>query len=73
MLFREAVAVYCENRTKRTNALCERNAEFLCVTAGGTYSDLGCKRLLDPVGGTNVRENSEIVSWPKGTSAGELP
>jgi hypothetical protein len=26
MLFRETVAVYCENHTEHTNTLCERNA-----------------------------------------------
>jgi hypothetical protein len=36
MLFRETVAVYCENHTEHTNTLCEQNAEFLYVTAGGT-------------------------------------
>jgi hypothetical protein len=37
MLFREAVAVYC-NRTEHTNTPCG-HAEFQCVKAGGTYSD----------------------------------
>jgi hypothetical protein len=34
MLFRETVAVYCENHT-----LCGQNAEFMNVTAGGVYSN----------------------------------
>jgi hypothetical protein len=38
-LFREAIAVYCENHTKHTNAICGQNAEFYCVKAHGTYSD----------------------------------
>jgi hypothetical protein len=33
MLFRETVAVYCENRTGHTNTLCGQNAEFQCVEA----------------------------------------
>jgi hypothetical protein len=31
MLFWETVAVYCENRMKQTNTLCEQNAEFWYV------------------------------------------
>jgi hypothetical protein len=37
MLFRETVAVYCENRTEHTNTLCGQNAEFGYVKAGATY------------------------------------
>jgi hypothetical protein len=29
MLFMELIAVYCENRKKHVNALCEQSAEFL--------------------------------------------
>jgi hypothetical protein len=39
MLFRETVAVYCENHTQHTNTLCGQNAEFWCVKEGGTYSN----------------------------------
>jgi hypothetical protein len=28
MLFKETVAVYCENRTEHTNTLCGQNADF---------------------------------------------
>jgi hypothetical protein len=35
MLFRRAVAVYCENRTEHTNTLCGQKAEFYHVKAGG--------------------------------------
>jgi hypothetical protein len=28
MLFRETVAVYCENHTEHTDTLCGQNAEF---------------------------------------------
>jgi hypothetical protein len=38
MLFRETVAVYCENHTEHTNALCGGNEEILYVKAGGTHS-----------------------------------
>jgi translation initiation factor IF-1 len=31
MLFRETVAVYCENHTEHTNTLCGQNAAFWCV------------------------------------------
>jgi hypothetical protein len=37
MLFRETVAVYCENNTEHTNTLCRQNAEFWYVKAGGIY------------------------------------
>jgi hypothetical protein len=37
MLFRETVAVYCENHTEHTDTLCGQNAEFLYVKAGGIY------------------------------------
>jgi hypothetical protein len=39
MLVGETVAVYCENRTEHTDALCGQNAEFWYVNAGGTYSN----------------------------------
>jgi hypothetical protein len=32
MLFRETVAVYCENHTEHTNTLCGQNAEFYVET-----------------------------------------
>jgi hypothetical protein len=38
-LFRETVAVYCENHTEHKDTLCGQNAGFQCVKAGGTYSD----------------------------------
>jgi hypothetical protein len=39
MLFRETVAVCCENHTEQTSTLWEQNAEFYYVTAGGTYNN----------------------------------
>jgi hypothetical protein len=39
MLFRETVAVYCENHTEHTDTVCGQNAEFWYVKAGGTYSN----------------------------------
>jgi hypothetical protein len=38
MLFKETVAVYCENQMEHTNTHCGRNAELFDVIAGGTYS-----------------------------------
>jgi hypothetical protein len=38
MLFRETVAVYCENHTEHTNTLCGQNVESLDVTTNGKYS-----------------------------------
>jgi hypothetical protein len=39
MLFRETVAVYCENHMEHTNTPCGQNAEFWYVKAGGTYTN----------------------------------
>jgi hypothetical protein len=39
MLFRETVAVYCENHTEHTVMLCGQNVEFWYVKAGGIYSN----------------------------------
>jgi hypothetical protein len=39
MLFREIIAVYCENHTEHINTLCGYNAEFYYGKAGGLYSD----------------------------------
>jgi hypothetical protein len=39
MLFRETVAVYCENHTEQTNALCGQDAEFWYDIARGRYSN----------------------------------
>jgi hypothetical protein len=37
MLFRETVAVYCENHTEHTDTLCGQNVEFPYVKENGTY------------------------------------
>jgi hypothetical protein len=39
MLFRETVAVYCENRTEHTDTFCGQNADFYYVKACGAYTD----------------------------------
>jgi hypothetical protein len=39
MLFGETNAVYCENHTEQTNALCGQNTEFYYGKAGGNYSN----------------------------------
>jgi hypothetical protein len=38
MLFREIIAVYCENHTEHTNTLCGLNGQFFDVEVGCTYS-----------------------------------
>jgi hypothetical protein len=38
MLFWNMIAVYFQSYTKRTNIICERNADFLNVSASGTYN-----------------------------------
>jgi hypothetical protein len=38
MLFREIIAVYCENRTKHINRVCGQNVEFFNIKASGIYS-----------------------------------
>jgi hypothetical protein len=37
MLFGETVAVYCENRTERTDTFCGQSTEY--IEAGATYSN----------------------------------
>jgi hypothetical protein len=37
MLFRETVAVYCENHTEHTNTLCGQNAEFCNIYKFSLY------------------------------------
>jgi hypothetical protein len=39
MLFRETVAVYCENHMEHADKLCENKTGFLYVKACGIYSD----------------------------------
>jgi hypothetical protein len=39
MLFRETVAVYCENHTEHTNTLCGQNVAFNYVKSSGAYSN----------------------------------
>jgi hypothetical protein len=38
MLFRETVAVYCENRTEHTDTLCGQNAELSPYLTGNITS-----------------------------------
>jgi hypothetical protein len=38
MLFRETVAVYCENHTEHTDTLCGQNAELCNTEANGTHT-----------------------------------
>jgi hypothetical protein len=37
MLFRETVAVYCENHTEHTNTLCGQNVQFCNVYKSSPY------------------------------------
>jgi hypothetical protein len=39
MLFRETIAVYCENNTEHINTLRGQSAEFYYAKAGGIYSN----------------------------------
>jgi hypothetical protein len=38
MLFREELAVHCENHMEHNNTLCGQNVEFEYVKSCGTYS-----------------------------------
>jgi hypothetical protein len=38
MLFRETIAVHCEDHMEHTNTLCKQSAESLNVNADGTYN-----------------------------------
>jgi hypothetical protein len=78
MLFREAIAVSCDNYTKHTNTLCGQNAEFWYVKAGGMlllwlYSPfLGLGRFFSflnlytvgRVPWTGDEPGDEPVAWP---------
>jgi hypothetical protein len=37
MLFRELIALYCDNHTGHKNTLCWQNAKFQYGKGGGTY------------------------------------
>jgi hypothetical protein len=37
MMFRETVAVYCENHMEHINTLCGQNTEFSNIKKDGTY------------------------------------
>jgi hypothetical protein len=39
MLFREIIAVYCENHTEHINTPCGQNAEFVKVKTGGAENN----------------------------------
>jgi hypothetical protein len=39
MLFRETVAVYCENHTEHIDTLCGQNSKSLCGKPDGTYNN----------------------------------
>jgi hypothetical protein len=39
MLFRETVAVCCENHMECINTFCRQNSELQCVRAGSTCTD----------------------------------
>jgi hypothetical protein len=40
MLFREKIAVNCENHKKHTNTVCRQNAQLQYIKACGIYHDL---------------------------------
>jgi hypothetical protein len=62
MLFRETVAVYCENRTEHTNTLSGQNSEFWLVKAGYTHSNHRALRVK------RVLKNASITGWFKSFS-----
>jgi hypothetical protein len=50
MLCSEMVAVYCDSDMEHLNALCGSKAKLILITAGGTSSCLGFKRLREAHG-----------------------
>jgi hypothetical protein len=38
ILFREIIAVFCDNHAKPSTTFCGQNAELRIIKAGGTYS-----------------------------------
>jgi hypothetical protein len=53
LLFKEIIAVYCENYTKHKNTPCGQNAEFDYAKTRGTYSNM-----------LNSRENYKVSTPP---------
>jgi hypothetical protein len=52
MLFRETVAVYCENHMEHTNTLCGQNAEFCNIHIYSPYltgNTLGLRYKAQPL------------------------
>jgi hypothetical protein len=59
MLFKETVAVYCENRTEHINTLCGENTEFSYVEAIAAYSNHWALRFND-VSNWGLRSVEEV-------------
>jgi hypothetical protein len=66
MLFRETVAVYCENHTEHTDTLCGENVEFYCVKAGGVRRGAD-KSLAFPISYFHICSTTKIIflGWVK--------
>jgi hypothetical protein len=71
MLFREIIAVCCENHTQHINTLCGQNAGFLNIKASGTYSNLlalECEQ-WNEVFRTYIRTEPHMCRWNMNASA----
>jgi hypothetical protein len=64
MLFREIIAVYCENHTEHINTLCGQTAEFRNVKPDGTNS-YQC-----PGKGHDIREDYDGLRSSSGRNTG---
>jgi hypothetical protein len=56
MLFREIIAVYCENHAEHTNTLCVQNDEVCNIKTGGTYI-FNTVRLTSTFAARNIQLN----------------
>jgi neutral trehalase len=73
MLFRETVAVYCENHTEHMNTLCGQNAEFCYMYKSSPYltgNTLHLRYRAQPV---NAVWETVAVYWEKLAEPGNSP
>jgi hypothetical protein len=72
MLFRETVAVYCENHTEHTNTLCGQNAEFCNIYKSSSYLTGNTLRLryrAQPVNAVYCANHTKDISTVRGQNA----
>jgi hypothetical protein len=77
MLFRETVAVYCENHMEHTNTLCGHNAEFLLFKSRSTCTSsilpLCVKSVEVPIADCETTEEGIFLSFCEHVCSVDLP